>query len=51
MSYEIGDYAKWVQALCERNYGVKEQLERILEEREMERKIRRNAFKALNRKN
>ena len=50
MSYEIGDYAKWVEGLCERNYGVKEELDRIFKEIEMNKKMEKKVLKALNRK-
>lgn len=55
MSYESADYTRWIETLCERNYGVREELERIfrekIREQEKKRKRKRKAFKALNRKN
>lgn len=50
MSYEIPDYTTWIRRLCERDYGVKEELDRILDEKEREREVRKKAFQALNRK-
>ena len=50
MSYEVGDYAKWVQSLCERNYGVKEELDRIFKEIERNKKMEKRALTTLNRK-
>ena len=51
MSYESVDYTRWIETLCERNYGVREELERIFREKVEKRKRKRKAFKALNRKN
>ena len=51
MSYETADYTRWIETLCERNYGVREELERIFREKVEKRKRKRKAFKALNRKN
>jgi hypothetical protein len=30
MSCDLSHYARWIEILCERDYGVREELERIL---------------------
>jgi hypothetical protein len=51
MSCDLSHYTRWIEALCERDYGVKEEVERILMEKERRRKIKRTAFSVFNRKN
>lgn len=47
---DIPDYRKWIETLCERNYGVREELDRILRELENKRNKRKKKRKRKNKR-
>ena len=50
MSCEVDYFYLWLQNVCERDYGVREELERIFKEKRRKKRQNRKAFEALNRK-